>query len=404
MSSGSKVRTVLISALSGAAAAALAINIFYGGTRITRSEYEQLQKTVAVTEMLRCAQDTFYGELPQEEELVSAAARGMAAALQDPYARYYTAEEYEEYLRDLSGEYVGIGITITLAASGGAEVVGVNDGGPADKAGVKTGDVLIAVGNEDVTTLSLTEITDRVLGKEGESVTLTFLRMEQRLTLDIVREKQVTHQIHHEMMEGNIGYIRIERFSGDCEESFRTVLSELKENGMQALVIDVRGNPGGALETVVAVADLLLPKGVIVTVKSADGEEEEYRSDAEGLGLPIAILVNGSSASASELLAGALQDSGTGIVVGENTYGKGVVQTTWNLPRSGSWFKLTTAAYYTPNGRNIDGEGIAPDIPVSLPEEWKSVSAASLPREVDTQLSAALEVLAKELSESCGIE
>jgi len=155
---------------------------------------------------------------------------------------------------------------------------------------------------------------------------------------------------------------------------------------------------------VVAVADLLLPKGVIVTVKSADGEEEEYRSDAEGLGLPIAILVNGSSASASELLAGALQDSGTGIVVGENTYGKGVVQTTWNLPRSGSWFKLTTAAYYTPNGRNIDGEGIAPDIPVSLPEEWKSVSAASLPREVDTQLSAALEVLAKELSESCGIE
>ena len=340
----------------------------------------------------------------QEEELVSAAARGMAAALQDPYARYYTAEEYEEYLRDLSGEYVGIGITITLAASGGAEVVGVNDGGPADKAGVKTGDVLIAVGNEDVTTLSLTEITDRVLGKEGESVTLTFLRMEQRLTLDIVREKQVTHQIHHEMMEGNIGYIRIERFSGDCEESFRTVLSELKENGMQALVIDVRGNPGGALETVVAVADLLLPKGVIVTVKSADGEEEEYRSDAEGLGLPIAILVNGSSASASELLAGALQDSGTGIVVGENTYGKGVVQTTWNLPRSGSWFKLTTAAYYTPNGRNIDGEGIAPDIPVSLPEEWKSVSAASLPREVDTQLSAALEVLAKELSESCGIE
>jgi len=404
MSSGSKVRTVLISALSGAAAAALAINIFYGGTRITRSEYEQLQKTVAVTEMLRCAQDTFYGELPQEEELVSAAARGMAAALQDPYARYYTAEEYEEYLRDLSGEYVGIGITITLAASGGAEVVGVNDGGPADKAGVKTGDVLIAVGNEDVTTLSLTEITDRVLGKEGESVTLTFLRMEQRLTLDIVREKQVTHQIHHEMMEGNIGYIRIERFSGDCEESFRTVLSELKENGMQALVIDVRGNPGGALETVVAVADLLLPKGVIVTVKSADGEEEEYRSDAEGLGLPIAILVNGSSASASELLAGALQDSGTGIVVGENTYGKGVVQTTWNLPRSGSWFKLTTAAYYTPNGRNIDGEGIAPDIPVSLPEEWKSVSAASLPREADTQLSAALEALAKELSESCGIE
>ncbi|MBQ3108124.1 MAG: S41 family peptidase [Clostridia bacterium] len=398
MSFGSKARTVLISALSGAAAAALAINLFYGGTRLTRSEYEQLQKTMAVTETLQYAQETFYGELPSEEDLVTAAARGMTAELDDPYAWYYTAEEYDEYMKDLSGEYVGIGVTITLAETGGAEIVSVNSGGPADKAGVQIGDILVAVEDEDVTSCALTEITERVLGKEGETVSLTFLRGAERLTFDIVRERQVTHRIHHEMLGENIGCIRIDRFSGDCEEGFKTALSELKESGMKALVIDVRDNPGGTLDTVVAVADLLLPKGVIVTVKSGTGEEDVYRSDAECLALPIAILTNGNSASASELLAGALQDSGAGIVVGENTYGKGVVQTTWNLPRSGSWFKLTTAAYYTPNDRNIDGEGIAPDVEVHLPEEWQGIPAASIPREADTQLSAALEALKADLN------
>ncbi|MBQ5791514.1 MAG: S41 family peptidase, partial [Clostridia bacterium] len=330
---------------------------------------------------------------------VSAAARGIAAALDDPYSYYYTAEEYEEYSKKLAGEYIGIGVTITLAESGGAQIIDVKDGGPAEKAGVQVGDILVEVDGEDLRTLSLSDIVKRMTGEEGESAKLIFLRGNERLSFDIVRKKQVVSQVQHEMLEEHIGYIWINRFSGDCEEGFQTALSNLKKGGMRALVIDVRGNPGGTLDTVVAVADLLLPKGKIVTVKNAAGEEDVYRSDAKCIGIPIAILTNGSSASASELLAGALQDNGAGIVVGENTYGKGVVQTTWNLPRSGSWFKLTTAAFYTPDGNNFDGKGILPDIKVHLPEEWKGVGPDFLPREADTQLSAALEALKKALNE-----
>lgn len=389
--------TVVVSGLAGAAAAVLAVNLFFGGTRLTRSEYETLQKTAAVAETLSLAEKTFYGELPDEETMVSAAANGMVAALGDPYARYYTAEEYENYQQEMAGEYVGVGITITSAEQGGALVIAVNGGSPAENAGILAGDILIKAEGKDVTRMSLSEITSLVLGQEGETAELVFLRDGERLTFTVAREKQITHQIHSEMLEGEIGYILIERFSGDCESGFMDALAELRSAGMKALILDVRNNPGGSLDTVVNVADALLPEGVVVTVKSADGSEEAYRSGEECLGLPLAILVNGNSASASELLAGAIQDSGAGIAVGENTYGKGVVQSTWRLPQSGSWFKLTTAAYYTPAGRNIDGEGITPDIEAELPEEFQKISIQSLDHAQDTQLSAAVEYIRGEL-------
>lgn len=389
---------VFVSFLSGAAVAILLINLFYGGTRLTKKEYESLGRTAAVAETLEFAEKTFYGELPEEETLVSAAAHGMVAALNDPYARYYTADEYEAYLQSLSGEYVGIGVTIKIEEVG-VQVVEVKSGSPAENAGILLGDILIEVDGANVSALSLDEISALVMGEEGKEVQLTFLRDGEKIAFNLIRAKQMTQQVHHEMLDGNIGYILIERFSGDCEEGFLNALSSLKEQGMKALILDVRNNPGGSLDTVVAVADALLPEGVIVTVKSADGEEEVYPSDENCLGLPIAMITNGNSASASELLAGAVQDSDAGIVVGTKTYGKGVVQTTWSLPQSGSWLKLTTAAYYTPNGRNIDGEGITPDICVELPDELAVPNIATLDREQDTQFAAAREWILTKLRE-----
>ena len=382
---------VFVSALAGAAAMLLFVNSTFGGTRLTRGEYESYRKTVAVSEALELAEEKFYGTAPEEEALVSAAANGLVEALEDPYAHYYTAEEYESYLQDLSGEYVGIGMTITLSPHGGALVMEVHSGSPAEKAGVQAGDILIKVEGADVTEATLQEITEQVMGKEGTEVALCVLRGEETLNFTMTRAKQRTQQVHYEMLDGEIGYLRIDRFSGDCKEGFQNALAALREAGMRALVVDLRNNPGGALDTVVAVADELLGEGIIVTVKSADGEEEVYRSDPKALGLPLTVLVNGNSASASELLAGAVQDSGAGIVVGTKTYGKGVVQTTWKLRKSGSWLKLTTAAYYTPAGRNIDGEGINPDITVSLAEGFENVSISSLPQEEDAQLAKALE-------------
>ena len=358
-----------------------------GAALLTGAEYENLALIREVADSIALR---FYGETPQREALAQSAVRGMVAALEDPYARYYTQEEYAAYLEQYEGEYTGIGVTVSQAEQGAA-VVEVYENGPAALAGIQPGDIVTAVDGQSVQGFTTAQIAEAIPNEPGSTTVLTILRegiqQDYTVTIETVHIKRV----HSTLLDGKVGYLRIDQFSGTCTEEFKSALAELTEAGMSSLVLDLRGNPGGNLDIVVAVTDALLPSGKILTVKSADGSEDVYQSDANALGMPLAVLVNENSASGSEIVAAAVQDSGIGLVLGTTTYGKGVVQTTFPLTSDGSWLKLTTAAYYTPSGRSINKVGVVPDVMVEAPDGFVLAGVDQLNPEKDPQLQAAMD-------------
>ncbi len=355
------------------------------------SEYAELTDVMALDEVMKSIDEYYYFEAPQREQLVKSAANGMVASLNDPYSAYFTDEEYQRYLSSINGAYDGIGVLIGQPTEDGAEILDVYEDTSASEAGLLAGDFIVAVDGTGVSGLTLEEISTLIARGNGEAVNLTIKRGEESFDVDVVSGTVNIKRVEHFLYNHHTGYIRISMFSGNCAEEFREAIKDLTERRMTCLVIDLRNNPGGLLKDVVSIADTLLGECTIVTVRSNGGEEEVYTSNKKGVSVPVAIIVNENSASASEILAAAVQDNEAGIIVGMPTFGKGIVQTTRRLESNGAWLKLTTSAYYTPSGKSINGTGVTPDLEVDLPEEMKSTPIDKLDQEQDAQLWAALD-------------
>lgn len=332
-----------------------------------------------------------YEEDVEEEDLIEGLYEGYLAALDDPYTDYYTEEETKELLENVTGEFFGVGALLAKdAGTGAVTITQVYEDSPAEKVGLLAGDILIKVDDHVIADESLDEIVTWIKGEQGTEVTLHILRGEEELTLTAIRDTIQAMTVDYEMKDGQIGYIYIQEFDDVTEEQFKDALSDLEGQGMKGLVVDIRTNPGGNLDTVIAMLQMLLPKGDIVSIRDRDGVQEKYTCDGtNAFDKPLAVLVNQYSASASEIFSGAIQDYGIGKIVGTTTYGKGVVQDILDLG-DGTSMKLTTAEYFLPSGRSINQKGITPDVEVEVEYDEENP-------EYDNQLEKALEVVSKEI-------
>ena len=338
-------------------------------------------------------QKEYIGEV-DEDALQTGICQGYVGALGDPYSAYYDEEQTSALMETTQGEYGGIGVVLTQNLDTGVTAASsVYEDSPAMKAGMKDGDIIYQVEGRDVSGMALEEISGSIKGEKGTTVEITVLRGEEReeVSLTITRDTIQAETVKTRMLEDEIGYLAISEFDSVTLEQYREGLAELTTQGMEGLIVDLRGNPGGNLDTVCEILDLMLPEGLIVYTEDKDGNRQEFTSDeAQEVQVPLAVLVDGNSASASEIYAGAIQDYGIGQIVGTKTYGKGVVQTIYDL-KDGTSLKLTVAEYFTPNGRNIDGEGITPDVEVTYQRDENDPEA-------DNQLDRAVETLQNEMA------
>ena len=318
---------------------------------------------------------------------------GLLYGLGDVYSRYYTAEEYAQETASTDGSYVGIGVSIQKNKNGGVQIAECYEGGSGKKAGLISGDVITAIDDTDVTDMELSEVVRLIRQNEGRNIVLTVQRENEESPLSITVE--VTNvelpAVFSEMLDEETGYIQITQFTGVAPQQYKEAFADLKEQGMEKLIVDLRDNPGGLLTSVCDILREILPKGRIVYTEDKYGKREEETCDGEKeLDIPLAVLVNESSASASEIFAGAVQDYGIGKIVGTTTYGKGVVQELRPL-NDGSAVKLSISDYYTPNGNSINKVGIKPDIEVKLAAEL--LNKTDISHEEDNQLQKARKVL-----------
>ena len=356
---------------------------------------ESIEKISVVKEML---EEYSLFEV-DEEKVADYAAMAMAAAVEDPYTAYFPKEEFSSYKDNIMSSYVGMGAMLGADMENDAiTIVSTVEGAPADKAGLKGGDKIIAIDGESYGASRLTEASMYVKnGEEGTTFVLTIDREGKgRFDVTVTREKVIKKSVESKMLDSDIGYIKITGFESKVELSEKDTYDEFVENllalnsaGMKKMVIDLRDNPGGDFRVVCNIADAILPKGVITYTEDKYGKQEFIYSDKEELNIPIAILVNGGSASASEILTGALKDHKKATVVGTKTYGKGIVQGVFPFS-DGSGMSITTARYFTPSGVCIHEIGIEPDIKVEL-DTTKALSELSISE--DIQLKKAIEVL-----------
>lgn len=337
-----------------------------------------------------------YLEEKDEEALAEGIYAGLVYGLGDPYSRYYTAEQYQQETSSTEGSYVGIGVLMQENQDGGVKIVECYEGGPGELAGLQAEDILSAVDGKDITELELSEVVALIKEKKDEEVVLTVHRegVEEALKISVPIRDVVLPSVFHEMLDQNVGYLRISEFTGVTPEQYREAFTDLQEQGMEKLVVDLRNNPGGLLTSVCDVLNEILPEGLIVYTEDKYGNREEKTSEgAHPLEIPLAVLVNEGSASASEIFAGAVQDYEIGTIVGVRTYGKGVVQAITSL-EDGSAVKLTVSRYYTPKGNSIHEVGIQPDIEVKLDTDL--LNKEDISHEEDNQLQEALKVLERE--------
>lgn len=326
--------------------------------------------------MLDIIKGDYYKDV-KEEDLLNGALKGMFETL-DPHSTYYTDEEYKEFMVDIKGEVVGIGVQIERK-DGRITVVAPIEGSPAFKAGIKTGDKIVNVDGTDISDYTADQAAKLIRGEEGAKVKIGIRRdgVKDIIYFEFTRELIEINPVKYEIKDGNIGYIRITEFSENTFDHFADAVNEFKEKGVEGVIIDLRGNPGGLLGQVIDVCKLLIPKGPIVKIQVKNEIVETYESELDKAPFKLVVLTNGGSASASEIMAGAIKDSKTGILVGEKTYGKGTVQHI-NRVQGGGGVKLTVANYLTPSGFSLDGIGITPDIEVKAAADNISVELAPI--------------------------
>ncbi len=335
-----------------------------------------------------------YLEDIDEDELMDSVADGYMAGLDDPYSRYMNQEEYQQYQMDNAGQLVGIGVTVQLDESGYILVNSVEEGSPAENAGIQAGDLIIKVGDLDVLAAGYNEAVNAVRGEEGTKVTLTIRRNNEDIQVEAVRKLITSTTITYRMI-GEDGYIKISEFDATTLNDFKNAVSDLMSQGATGLIFDVRNNPGGLLDSVAGVLDYLLPEGTIVSATNKKGDTRVlYESDADCIDLPMIVICNGETASAAELFSAALRDYQKAELVGTNTFGKGIMQTAYNLA-DGSAVSLTTDYYNPPSGINFHGVGLKPDYEVKLTAD-QELNLANLDENSDPQLQKAITVLDSE--------
>ena len=322
--------------------------------------------------------------------LMTGAVKGLVNALGDPYSVYMDPKMYSELMLETKGSFGGVGIVLGVKDKK-LTVVAPIEGTPAEAAGILSGDQIVRIGELDTKDMALDEAVGKIRGPEGSKVTLTIQRNgKEAQEFPLTRATIVIKSVSGKMLDKEMGYIRVSMFSETTGKDFTRKLEELKDQGMTSLVLDLRNNPGGLIDQCVKVAELLVPKGPIVSVIGKDGDRETYQSSSTVAPLPLTVLVNGGSASASEIVAGAIQDRGVGKLVGVKTFGKGSVQRLMPLDKE-SAVKITIAEYHTPNDRSIHGKGIVPDVIVEIPKDFDRESKQ------DPQLDKAIEVLKETL-------
>ena len=354
----------------------------------TSNEYSLVQTLQTFKTMIN---QLYIGDI-DEESMLEGAIKGYVEGLGDPYTEYLTKEEMEEFTEETNSEYVGIGVYVgNDTVNNTILVVGVMKSSPAEEAGIQIGDVIEKIDGVAYTGEQLDEATKVLKAEEGTTATLTIRRDNEEKELTVVRRKITVQHVASEMLENNIAYIQIDSFDANVASSFEEQITSLMNNGATGIIIDLRNNGGGIVDEATGIADLFLDKGetILITKSKKENNEEETKSERDPIvnDIPVVILVNEATASASEILAGALKDNYGATIIGKQTYGKGVIQTLYTLT-DGSGIKITTEEYYTPNHNQINEVGITPDIEVDITENE------------DTQLQRAIEVLLGTLSKN----
>lgn len=353
------------------------------------SDSSHVQKIEYLEKMI---DQEYLGEV-DNAEMAEGIYAGLVYGLGDVYSRYYTADEYAQETASTDGAYAGIGVSIQKNKNGGVQIAECYEGGPGAEAGLQTGDVITAINDTDVTDMELSDVVSLIRENKDNTIVLTVFRENEEKSREIsvdVTDVELP-SVFGEMLDKKTGYIQITQFTGVTPQQYKDMFAELKDKGMERLVIDLRDNPGGLLTSVCDILREILPEGLIVYTEDKYGNREEETCDGKHqLDMPLAVLVNENSASASEIFAGAVQDHEVGTIVGTTTYGKGVVQELRQLS-DGSAVKLTVSNYYTPNGNSINKVGIKPDVEVKLASEL--LNKDEITHEEDNQLQKALNVI-----------
>lgn len=355
---------------------------------------ERSSQNEKVAEVRALVDEVFIGEI-DEDYMTDQLCDGIVAGINDEWSYYLTAEEYASYIENVTNSYVGVGITIRLIdeSNPGFTVIEVSPDSPAEKAGVKPGDVLVAVAGESAAELGMDETKNRVRGEAGTDVTVTFRRDGDDREVTMTRASVRSINVTSELLQDNIGYIHIKNFEQDCAKDTIQAINDLKQQGAEALIFDVRFNPGGRKTELVELLDYLLPAGDVFRSERYNGQKSVDTSDAACVEMPMSVLVNVDSYSAAEFFAAALQEYDWAEVVGTQTYGKGYFQQCFEL-KDGSAVNVSTGKYFTPQGKSLAGVGITPDRVVEVSEEeYIEIYLGDMAHEDDPQLQAAIEAV-----------
>ncbi len=386
----------LLTAVCVSASAAAALPMFkqQGDITISREEYNRLKQYEKLDLLMQLVELYYYEDVDTDEMLESAAV-GLIAGIGDVYSVYYTKEDMEAFNEETEGEYAGIGCQLLADPTDQMiTITRVFKGSPAEEAGMRSGDKIVYVNDVYYSAYEMDAAVDVMRGTPGENVKVTVLRGLDTVDFDITRKVVNINYVEYEILDGNIGYVMVYGFLGDAVEGFRTALEAFQAANVTGMIIDLRNNGGGLLDASVEMADMILPEGTVVSIRDKNGAEEAFTIDGEYYDVPMVVLVNGYSASASEILSGAIRDTGEGMLVGTRTFGKGVVQSVIDFP-DGSGLKVTTARYFTPSGECIHGVGIEPDVEIELDEDVVTrYGLNNLPHEQDAQLQKAIELIA----------
>ncbi len=382
--------------LGGAAAGALlmaaGLNAWSGGMLFSKGILSG--QTVQKVNVLKQLIDQHYYKADEvtDEQLEEGIYKGLLESLDDPYSVYYTPDEVEKLNETISGTYTGIGAYVSRDASTGyPKIAGVISGAPAEKAGLQTDDLLLEADGESLQDLDLDMAVSRIKGEKGTTVHLTISRDGKKQEMDVTRDEVHSETAAGRMLGDGIGYLQIAEFDDVTPDQFTEELEKLQDQGMKGLVLDLRNNPGGTVDAVTSIAQYLIPEGLVFYMQYPDGSRKDYKADGtDWINLPIAVLVNGNSASASEILSSAIQDSGAGTIIGTQTYGKGVVQTVYSL-QDGTEVKLTISEYFTRNGHEINKIGVTPDQEVEFDSKEYRKSGT------DNQLETAVETIKEKI-------